>query len=185
VHFYKSFLILFAATFLSSCGFHLRGTAPLSPPLQELYIKTADPYGQLTRNLAEYLKMSGVHLTETPEEATTVLHIISETENQQLLSVSGTQQTRQYNLTLVVTFEISNPKGVVLVPPQTLNEQRTLTTQSDQILGGSNEQNTLYQQMRQAIIDDIVNRLASRDVTTLLMEHAHEAPIPATRKTSR
>lgn len=166
---------LIMACCLTSCGFQLRGSTPLSPALQELYIKTADPYGELTRYLREYLRMSGVHLAATPQEATTLLVILNEQQSQQLLSVSGTQQTRQYNLFLVVTFMVTDPKGVVLVPPQAVSEVRTLTTVSDQILGGSNEQTTLYQQMRQAIVYDIMNRLGSRDVSFLLMERKKHA----------
>lgn len=163
-------VLLFMAILLSSCGFQLRGQTPLSPPLKRLYIQTANPYGALTRNLRDYLTRSNVELVGSPDEALTILHIISETQNQQLLSVSGLQQTRQYSLTLSVTFEVTNPKGIILVPSSTLTENRTLTTLSDLILGGTNEQNTLYQQMRLAIINDIMNRLGSRDVTTLLTE---------------
>lgn len=159
---------LLTALALSSCGFQLRGSQPLNPSFQEIYIKTADPYGQLTRNLREYLKMSGAHVTDSPQDANTILDILSEAKNQVLLSVSSTQQTRQYNLMLIVSFEITNAKGVVLVPPQTLTESRTFTTVSDQILGGTNEQNTLYLQMQQAIVYDIMNRLESRDIATML-----------------
>ncbi len=157
-------------TSLFGCGFQLRGASTLSPPLKKLYIQTDDPYGALTHGLREYLIASGVDLTNTAQEASTVLHIISENQNQQLLSVSGTQQIRQYNLILAVTFEVTNPKGIVLMPSLTLTESRTFTTTSDQILGGTNEQNILYQQMRLAMINDIMNRLGSRDVTTLLMD---------------
>jgi len=169
-HLSRLMILCFVILGLSGCGFQLRGSAPLSPPLKKLYIETADPYGPLTRNLRDYLTMSGVEITNTPQEAFTVLHIISETQNQQLLSVSGLQQTRQYNLTLSVTFEVANPKGIILMPPLTLSENRVFTTMSDQILGGTNEQNTLYQQMRLAIIYDIMSRLSSRDVTVLLTE---------------
>ncbi len=166
-----SIFSLCAAICLSGCGFQLRGSEPLNPQFQEIYIKTTDPYGQLTRNLHDYLQMSGAHVTDTQEAATTVLNIISETQSQVLLSVSGTQQTRQYNLILTVVFDVLNAKGVMLVPPQTLSETRAFTTLSDQILGGSNEQNTLYQQMRQAIIYDIINRLESRDIADMLDNH--------------
>ena len=153
---------------LTSCGFQLRGAAPLSPPLKRMYIKTVDPYGQLTHNLRDYLTLSGVELTDTPQAASTVLQIISETPSQQLLSVNASQQTRQYNLILSVTFEITTPAGAVLMPPTTLSESRTFTTLSDQILGGTNEENTLYQQMRLAIVYDIMNRLSSKDVVGML-----------------
>jgi LPS-assembly lipoprotein len=166
-----SYLFLFAAFCLSSCGFQLRGSQPLNPLFQEIYIKTEDPYGQLTRNLREYLKMSGAHVTDTPGEAPTVLNILSETKTQALLSVSSNQQTRQYNLILTVTYEITNAKGVVLVPPQTAIETRAFTTVSDQILGGTNEQNTMYQQMQQAIVYDMMNRLGSRDIAIMLNTH--------------
>lgn len=154
---------------LVSCGFHFRGKLPLAPPLQNLYLKTADPYGQLARYLREYLKVSGVHLTDKKEDATSVLVILGESTRQQLLGISGTQQTRQYNLILTVTFTIENPAGVALIPPQVISQTRTLTIQADQILAGSNEANMLYQQMRSAIVYSILTRLASKDITTLLM----------------
>lgn len=155
---------------LCSCGFQLRGTAPLSPPLKRIYIQTTDPYGALAHNLRDYFRMSNVDVTTSPEDALTVLHIISETQSQALLSVSGLQQTRQFSLTLSVTFEVTSPKGAVLMPPITLTENRMLTTQSDLILGSTNEQATLFQQMRLAMIYDIMNRLSSRDVALLLTQ---------------
>lgn len=153
---------------LISCGYHLRGKLNFAPPLHYLYINTKDPYGSLTRNLKEYFKISGVHLVDKKEEATTVLSIIDETTAQQLLGISGTQQTRQYNLILSVTFVVEDKDGKTLTPPQILRQTRTLTIQADQILAGSNEANSLYQQMRSAIAYDILNRLASKDISEIL-----------------
>jgi LPS-assembly lipoprotein len=161
-------LIVVLLCLLTSCGFHWRGELPLAPPLHNLYLQTADPYGQLARNLIQFLKLSGVHIAAKPQEADTVLVILSETTQQQLLGISGTQQTRQYNLLLNVTFSVTRPDGTVLVPPQLITEVRTLTIKADQILAGSNEANTLYEQMRQAIIYDIMSRLSSKDIAALL-----------------
>jgi outer membrane lipopolysaccharide assembly protein LptE/RlpB len=132
-------------------------------------LQTNDPYGQVTRNLKQSLKLSGVHFAPTPQTANVVLIIISEETSQQLLSVGGTQQTRQYNLTLTVTFELTNPAGKVIVSPQSISETQPATLQANQILAGSNEVNDLYQRMRLAIVYDIMNRLSSRDVSTALM----------------
>lgn len=162
-------LILIVASALTSCGFHLRGPLCLAPPLRNLYIKTCDPYGQLARNLKQYLQLSGVHIAPSQHCATTVLDILSEREEQQLLSVGGTQQTRQYNLILIVNFQITDSKNCILVPPQTISESSTIPILSNQVLGGSNEANTLYQQMRQAIIYNIMLRLASPCVTAAVM----------------
>lgn len=153
---------------LSGCGFHLRGNVALAPPLQQLYLKTSDPYGELARNLQQYLTLIGVHLTSSPANATAVLTLLHESETQNLISIDITQLSRQYNLILTVSYEITTPTGRQVVPPQTVTESRTLPIQSNQILAGSNEETILYQQMRQAIVYDIVSQLSSHHVTSLV-----------------
>lgn len=163
---------------LSSCGFHFRGTIPLAPSIHELCLETKDPYGQLAHYLKEFLKISGIHLVEKREDATSVLVILSESTSQVLLGISGTQQTRQYNLVLTVAFQVADPQGKALIPPQIVTETRTLTIKAGQILAGSNEANTLYDQMRQAIVYNIMSRLASKDITTLLVQTQPTSPSP-------
>lgn len=153
---------------LISCGFKPRGELPLAPPLHNVYVKTADPYGQLAHEIKQYLKFSNVHIANSPQEADTVLDIVHEGRTQQLLSVGGTQQTRQYNLILTVIFQITNPAGGVLVPPSTLSESRTIPIQSNQILGGSNEANILYRLMTDVLVFNMMNRLASQEVAELV-----------------
>ncbi len=162
-------VMLFCLTILAGCGFHLRGEITLAPPLKRLYLQSPQPYGELARNLRQGLKAADVQLTDTPQQAATVLDILSEKTTQQLLSVGGTQQTRQYNLLLSVVFQVTTPTGKVLIPPQTVTDTQALTVQADQILGGSNEQNNLYHQMRQDIVFDLLNRLASRTATEHVM----------------
>ncbi len=145
----------------------------LAPPLQNLYLQTTDPYGQLAKNLRLYLKMSGVHLTSIQAEATSILEILSENTSEQLINISGTQTTRQYNLTLTVNYRVTDNRGNIVVETQTATETRPLTINANQMLSGSNQAVSLYQQMRQAIVYDIVSRLASREITILLITPKH------------
>ncbi|RDI42830.1 LPS-assembly lipoprotein LptE [Aquicella lusitana] len=161
----RLFLLLASTFILTSCGFHLQGEMQLAPPLHRMYIQSADPYSYLVRNLRQYLKLSKVELVSTPAEADTILVIVSDTATQQLLSVSGTQQTRQYKLIVTVVIEIQDAKGRIIVAPSAFTEERTITTQSNQILGSSNDVNLLYQQMRRVLAYAIMNRLASKQVT--------------------
>lgn len=163
-------LALFIMLGLVSCGFKPRGIIPLAPPLYNLYLQTKDPYGELARDIRQYLKSSGVCLANCPQNAALILDILSEQTCQQLLSVGGTQQTRQYNLILNVTFEILTPNGCVLVPPTTVTETRTIPILANQVLAGSNEANTLFHQMRQAIVYDMMLRLSSNYVTCRVMQ---------------
>lgn len=171
----KNWLISLCCLLLSACGFTLQGEKQLAQPLHRLYLQTPDTYGNLERNLKDSLKMSGVILVSNPADAETMLIVTNDSSYQDLLSVSGTQQTRQYNLRLVVSFEVTTPNGKVLLAPETLSDIRTITVQSNQILGSSNEATMYYQQMRRSIAGAIMNRLASTQVTDII-NHEFEPP---------
>lgn len=151
---------------LSGCGFHLRGDMPLASPLHSLHIQAINPYGTLVRNLEQSLKMSGAHLTDNATDAQTILIISHDSTFQELLSVGATQQTRQYKLTAVVTFEVADKQGRNIVPPQTLADSRVITVQSNQILGSSNEANLYFQQMQRGLATSIMYRLSSHQITS-------------------
>ncbi|HVY53282.1 MAG TPA: LPS assembly lipoprotein LptE [Gammaproteobacteria bacterium] len=161
----KTFLVLLLTWLISSCGFHPRSPATLAKPLQSLYFQSKDPYSALSRLLKQNLKMSGVSLASNAQEATTTLSILQESMGQDLLSINSSQQTRQYNLHLTIVFQVSDSHGEVLVTPQTLTETRTLTLQSNQVLAGSNQAAMLYNDMRRSIAYNIMNRLASKDIS--------------------
>lgn len=162
--FYQLTFILTCVS-LSACGFHLQGDLQLAKPLHRMYLKSPDPYGYLARSLENYLIMSNVQLVSSPDQATTILDIINDSTSQSLLSVSGTQQTRQYNLIVNVTFVISDSHGNNITQPQSLAEARTITIQSNQILGSSNEAAIIYQQIRRSLASAIMNRLSSQEIT--------------------
>lgn len=166
--YFRLLIIIIIGLGVMSCGYRPAGRIPLAPPLYTLCLETKDPYGQLTRYLKQFLNVSNVKLVDKPEDATAVLVILSESQSQQLLGISGTQQTRQYNLVIVVTFQVTDPKGNIIVPPQRLSQSRTFTIKSDQILAGTNEASNLFNQIRQAITYDIMTRLGSTYVTELI-----------------
>lgn len=161
-------LMLTSMVVLTACGFHLRGEMPLAQPLHSIYIQSIDPYGVLVRNLEQSLKMSNVKLASNAAAAQTVLVIQRDDTSQKLLSVGATQQTRQYELAVTVTFEVADAHNKTLVPPQTLTEKRAITVQSNQILGSSSEANLYYQQMRRTLANAIMYRLSSLEVTSMI-----------------
>jgi LPS-assembly lipoprotein len=171
----RHLLLLLFCLILSACGFHLQSEMALAPPLHTLYFKTAEPYGVLSRTLQDSLTASHVKLVATAAAADAVLEILSENSSQVFLSVNGTQQTRQYNLIVTVEFDITDRTGRVIIPPQSLSESRTITVQSNQILGSSNEANLFYLQMRRTLAYAIMNRIASKEVT-MMINAAHLSP---------
>jgi LPS-assembly lipoprotein len=159
------FLFFVLAFILCACGFQLQGKTRLAGPLHRVYIQASDKYGHLVRYLEQYLKMSDAIVVNTPAEASTIFSIMKDEATQELISVSSTQQTRQYNLKVTVIFQITDNKGRILVSPQTISENRVITVQASQILGSDNQTNMIYQQMRRMIAYAIMVRIASNQVT--------------------
>lgn len=161
----KSILLALLVTFLCSCGFQPQRAMPLAAPLHKMYLNSARPYGDLTRYLTSYLKLSSVKLVSNIKDAETVLIISQDETSQELTGISNTQQTRQYQLHATVVFEVTDKIGHTLIPSQTLTEVRSITIQSNQILGSSNEANLYYQQMRRSLAYALMNRLSSQMAT--------------------
>jgi LPS-assembly lipoprotein len=158
-------LLSLLVLFISACGFHPQTEMPLAAPLHKMYLKSARPYGDLTHYLTSYLKLSSVKLVDNEHEADTILVISQDDTSQELTGISNTQQTRQYQLHVIVTFDVTDKSGRSLITPQTLSETRSITIQSNQILGSSNEANLYYQQMRRSLAYALMNRLSSRLAT--------------------
>jgi LPS-assembly lipoprotein len=173
-------LIMIITVIQTACGFHLRQPTPLAAPLQRIYIQSSDPYSQLTQNLQQSLESSGAKVVVSPDLASTILIIQREETGQQLLSVGGTQQTRQYNLILSVDFAVTDTVGRIILPSQTVTETSAITIQASQILAGSNEANNIYQKMRRAITLDIMLRLSSKAATEKLLKSPTTQLRPAT-----
>lgn len=166
----KCLFVGLLCTVLAGCGFRLQGDTKLAPPLQRMSLETPDPYGQLARNLQQALKMSKVALVDS-KQATTILNITQDEATQEFLSVSGTTQTRQYNLRVTVTFDITDSNGAEIIAPLALSETRVITVQSNQILGSSNEATLFYQQMRRNLAYAIMNRISSKEVTKQINDY--------------
>jgi LPS-assembly lipoprotein len=166
----RRILVILLCAVFSGCGFHLRGEVPYSAALQNVYVQSSDPYGQLARNLRDYFRGAHIKVAESAQTSNFVLDILKEEKSQQLLSVGGTQQTRQYNLILTVTFQLTDSKSNIISAPISLSETRTFTAETSQILGGTNEANAMYLQMEEAMVTDIMNRLTSKEITTILLK---------------
>lgn len=152
---------------LTSCGFQFQGIVQLDPGLRQISLQVPDAYGQLARSLTQLLALAHVQVVNNAD-APLVLHVLKDDAAQRLLSVSSTQQTRQYSLEVTIVYELTDNKGKLILPPQTIAEARSLTIQSDQILGASNEANLFYQQMRHSLARSIMIRLASPEVAKLI-----------------
>ncbi|UQN34986.1 LPS assembly lipoprotein LptE [Alcaligenes aquatilis] len=158
-------LIILLSFFLTACGFHLKGIAPL--PFNAIYTNITDN-SAFGANLRRTLLASSPQsrFVESPQEAQAILRQLSLNRNQREISINAKGQVEEYELQLTFTFELLDAKGRVVLPPTTLDVIREVPYDAEAVQAKDSEIEMIFRDMEQSLINRIVRRLSSPDVTS-------------------
>ena len=152
-------LTTLAFVLLSACGFHLRGQSAFALPFQSIYIQSASDYTPFVGEMKRALQAAGVQLADTPDQAQLILHIVSETTDKQILSLSGAGRVREFQLRFSLSFRAYDPMQQVWLPAAEISLLRNLTYDDAQVLAKEQEEALLYQDMRNDAVQQMLRRL--------------------------
>jgi LPS-assembly lipoprotein len=149
-----------AALSLSGCGFHLEGRMPLPLTMQRPYIDAQDQQSDFVQSLRRQMLISGAHPVDSPDQATAVVHILSDAVTPQVLSVSAQNRPTEYQVTYAVRFSVT-AGGKDLLAPQQVSTMRSYSFGESLLLAKQHEEAILQQAMGQDLADIVMRRLAS------------------------
>ena len=143
---------------LAGCGFQLRGVAEV--PFESLYLPNA------TSGIALDLKRNiqagtRVKVLDDPKGAEAVMHFTEETRQKEILSLTGTGRVREFQLRYRVGFRVSDNKGGDYVPQSTIQLTRDVTFNDTEILAKEQEEQLLFRDMQNDMVQQIMRRLAT------------------------
>lgn len=155
-------LVALLALGLCGCGFKIAGPPEL--PFQTLYV-TAPDYSSFGAEFRRYVASGGkTRLTSNPKEAQAVLEILSETREKQILSLTSAGRVAEYLLRYRVTFRLRDSGSTDLIAPSEITLQRDLTYDNDATLAKENEEQFLFEDMRNDAMEQLLRRLAAAQV---------------------
>jgi LPS-assembly lipoprotein len=152
--------LLLLAPLLAACGFHLRGAGGLPPEMAQTQLVVEDPYSTLARRLRTLLEQSGVEIV-AGGAATAVLEIPQNRVTTDVLTIADNARVREYRVSHVVQFRLTDAAGRELMPLQTLRQAREISFDEQKILASSREQEYLREDLAEDLARLIVNRLES------------------------
>ena len=157
-------LITWALMFLlASCGFHLR-TWDLGTSLDSARVEASQRHG-LAAPLRRVLSQSGV--SEADEgESQIVVKLLDQRRNRRSVSVTGQARAAEYETTLQVRYQVHSADGTELIPPRWVRSERVFRVDRDNIVGNSEEQALLEQEMQNDLIQQILRSLVAVTRTT-------------------
>lgn len=157
-------LILVFALLLSACGFQLRGSYSL--PWETLAIagvpENNELYFQIKRSI-EASSQSKVVADTKQAEATLV--ILQNQQHKAILSLSAKGLVREFQLTRVLMYRLTDAAGKELVPPAQIVLQRELTFDDERIFAKEAEEAMIWREMQQDLVQQLLRRLAASQRT--------------------
>jgi len=143
---------------LAGCGFHL-STAP-KLPFKTLYID-APRYSSFAGELKRYIASGDEpKLADRAEDAQVVLQVINEAQELQILSLTTAGQVAEYQLRYRVVFRLHDNANKDWIAPNEILLLRDLTYDNQAVLAKANEQDLLYQSMREDAVRQAMRRMS-------------------------
>ncbi len=148
---------------LAGCGFHLR-TWDLGISLDSARVEASQRHA-LAAPLRRVLSQSGV--SEADEgESQIVVKLLDQRRNRRSVSVTGQARAAEYETTLEVRYQVYGADGAELIPPRWVRSERVFRVDQDNIVGNSEEQALLEQEMQNDLIQQILRSLVAVTRTT-------------------
>jgi LPS-assembly lipoprotein len=151
-------LVLLAALSLAGCGFQLRGAAPL--PFNTLYVPGAG--GGIALDLKRNIQAgTDAKVVDEAKQADAVLQFTREERQKVILSLTATGRVREFQLRYIVGFRVVDNKGNDYVPQSTIELTRDITFNDADVLAKESEEQLLYRDMQNDMVQQIMRRLAA------------------------
>lgn len=150
-------LVLITLT-LVSCGFTLRGSGSTALSPETVFVRSAQDNGLLTQALQASLVNAQMQLVETASQANYIVSIGQEEFSTTIATVNGRARAAQYTLRLSVELALDMPSQNLL-PAERIVVERSYFEDTANIAGSTREADILHTEMRQELVNQILNRL--------------------------
>ena len=154
----KKLVIIVTSLLLLGCGFQLQNSANFVGKLETLYIQTTDPYTVFYQTMKRKMVDNGVEITTERAAADFGLTIHADESDQRILSVSGRNTPREYEVYYLVKWSLTKGNQII-IQPTTNNRFQDYTFDQRQLLGKSTESRIIQESLAEDIVQMILVKL--------------------------
>ncbi len=152
---YKFATALLLATVLASCGFQLRGSYEL--PYKSVYV-VGPGASQVAASIRRELTNNKIAIAGA-DKAEARINITEERRDKQILSLSGAGRVKEYTLRMVVSYQVIDNKGAVVIPTSEIQLTRILGYDDTKVIAKQQEEALLYSDMERDVVGQILRRM--------------------------
>jgi LPS-assembly lipoprotein len=145
---------------LAGCGFKLRSSQNFA--FQTIAV-TPEIGGavaaELVRYLGDAIRPVAPRTGEQPPQV--IVDILQELREKTVVGVNASGQVREFQLRIKLKFRMRTPKGVELIAPTEIVQQRDISFNESAVLAKEAEEALLYRDMQSDIVQQLLRRLAA------------------------
>lgn len=139
---------------LTGCGFHLKHNNGLVEKFPEIYLKTNNPKGELTRLVKLRLRGANIKILTEENPDVAVLHLQSESQSERTISLYANAQNAEKEIGYVMKYSLKMPHYTA--KDFHVNLYRDFLYDSTQALAKSRETELLTKELRIVAADHII-----------------------------
>ena len=159
----RLFFLAVLTALVAGCGFQLRGAYSL--PYESLYVGGAD-YSPVVAGLKRAIRASGsARLADTAQDAQATFQPTIEAKDTVTLSYSSSGRAREKRLRYLYGYRVIDGKGRDLVLPGQVELYRDLTYADSDVLAKTQEEDLLWRDMENDLVQQLMRRLAATKPT--------------------
>ena len=128
-------------------------------PFSSLYLKSPSPT-PFVAELLNNMELYKIKMEQTTAQADLTLEILAESNEKQIIALSGSGQVLEYQLRYRVSLRAYDKQMHDWLAPDEILLQRTLTYDDAQILAKEQEESLIYKDMRSDAVQQVMRRLS-------------------------
>jgi LPS-assembly lipoprotein len=147
------------ATLLGACGFQLRGEPEVG--IKKLFISSVGP-SQVQADIRRALASGPTRIVTTAVESQAHLHILQESREKTVYTITGTGGVYEFQLRIIVRYEVLIPgREEPLIAPTEIETRRIITYSATAPTAKEVEEQLLYKDMQVDLARQILRHVAA------------------------
>lgn len=164
----RALLALVLSAALAACGFQLRSAQPF--PFESIYVNMPDN-SELGSNLKRSIRGAGsARVADGAKDAQVILAPTSEAREKSILSLNSAGRTREFRLRYQFGYRLHDAAGRDLADPVVITLSRDFSFDDASVNAKEQEENLLWRDMQNDLLQQIMRRLAASRLKTATAE---------------
>lgn len=148
--FIKTYFLIILISYLSACGFHLRGNNELAGSLEAFYLTGEKNYGDTA---AEIIRAAEQNNIKYDSQAEWTVDILNEDLEQRRMTSTQSVSNDEFLISLTINFNLihRNTNNDMTYGPINVRRETIFQGNEDQAASKDNERNLLISELRQQV----------------------------------